>query len=80
METMTVHPKYILCRTDGEDATDEYAWYSATSPEEYDAAEAQSDYLDPGESVEWAIYRVDPEPVSRRVFSGPKIEDGEEDA
>lgn len=80
METMTTNPlpRFILARTDGEDANYEFAWWTASGPEDWDAAEASMDDLDPGESVEWAIYAVNPEPVSRRVFSGPKLEDDDD--
>jgi hypothetical protein len=64
-------PKFIIARADGDSFDGEFSFFTVDGPDDWHPAEAY-DLDDP---TEYVILRVDPEPVGRRTFGLPNVDD-----
>lgn len=70
MSEQRERPGFILCRRDGQGFYGEYAFFTASGPDDFDAADEclPEEAADRGVPIDALILRVDPTPVARRRY------------
>lgn len=63
-----MRPAFVLCRSDGEPMSGEYAFHACTGPDDWEGADAEWEWGTPDTPQHYVMLRVDPRPVARRTY------------